>query len=130
MKLEENNILIVDDEDDICEILRFNLISEGFTADVAHSAEEAFEKNLHAYDLVLLDVMMGDISGFNLIQYIRHDKGLSVPVIFLTARTSEEDRRKGIRLGCDDYITKPFSINEVLERIKALLNRSSHKQLI
>jgi two-component system, OmpR family, alkaline phosphatase synthesis response regulator PhoP len=123
--MKENfRILVVEDEEDLNEILRFNLESEGYTVDAAFSAEEALRKDLSLYDLFLLDVMMGKISGFNLAQRMRKDVGIQAPVIFLTARSTETDLLTGFNLGADDYITKPFSIREMQARVKAVLKRS------
>jgi DNA-binding response OmpR family regulator len=116
-------ILIVDDEEDLCEILQYNLDNEGFITDVAHSAEEALKKSLTDFDLLLLDVMMGPISGFKLADKLRKELYNNVPVIFLTAKDTENDLLTGFSLGADDYISKPFSINELTARIKAVLKR-------
>ena len=116
-------ILIVDDEKDLCEILEFNLSSEGFETDVAYSAEEALKKPLDEFDLILLDVMMGEMSGFKMASKLRKEFQLSVPIIFLTAKTAENDLLTGFNVGGDDYISKPFSIKEVVARIKAVLKR-------
>ena len=115
--------LIVDDEKDLCEILQFNLESEGFSIDVAYSGEEALKKPLEDFDLVLLDVMMGGISGFKTANIIRKERNLQIPVIFLTAKGEENDVLTGFNVGADDYISKPFSIKEVVARIKAILKR-------
>ena len=120
-----NKILIVDDEKDLCEILQFNLESEGFAIDIAHSGEEALKKNLEDFDLVLLDVMMSGISGFKAAHIIRNEKKLTTPIIFLTAKGEENDILTGFNVGGDDYITKPFSIKEVVARIKAILKRGT-----
>lgn len=116
-------ILIVDDEKDLCEILEFNLTSEGFETEVAFSAEAALKKSLDNFDLILLDVMMGEMSGYKLAAKIRKELHLSVPIIFLTAKTSENDLLTGFNVGGDDYISKPFSIKEVIARTKAVLKR-------
>lgn len=116
-------ILIVDDEQDLREILQFNLSSEGFHIDVAASAEEALTKQLETYHLILLDVMMGGMSGYKLADLIRKELLLDVPIIFLTAKTSENDLLTGFNVGGDDYIVKPFSIKEIIVRIKAILKR-------
>jgi two-component system, OmpR family, alkaline phosphatase synthesis response regulator PhoP len=118
-------ILIVDDEKDLCEILQFNLESEGFSIDLAYSGEEALKKPLEEYDLILLDVMMGGISGFKAANIIRKERHLPVPIIFLTAKGDENDVLTGFNVGADDYIAKPFSIKEVVARIKAILKRST-----
>jgi DNA-binding response OmpR family regulator len=116
-------ILIVDDEKDLCEILEFNLSSEGFDTVTAHSAEQALKKSLDDFDLILLDVMMGEMSGYKMADKIRKELNLTVPIIFMTARTAENDILTGFNVGGDDYITKPFSIKEVVARIKAILKR-------
>ena len=106
-------ILVVDDEKDLCEILEFNLSSEGFDIETAYSAEEALKKPLEKFDLILLDVMMEEMSGYKMADKIRKEKHLSVPIIFLTARTTENDILTGFNVGGDDYISKPFSIKEI-----------------
>jgi len=116
-------ILVVDDEKDLCEILQFNLASEGFDIEVAYSGEEALTKSIDRFDLLLLDVMMGGMSGFKLADKIRKELGLSVPIIFLTARETENDMLTGFNVGGDDYVSKPFSIKELVARIKAVLRR-------
>ncbi len=116
-------ILIVDDEKDLCEILEFNLSSEGFETETAHSAEEALKRPLESYNLILLDVMMGEMSGYKMASVIRKEKGLNVPIIFLTAKTTENDILTGFNVGGDDYISKPFSIKEVIARVKAVIKR-------
>lgn len=113
----------MDDEKDLCEILEFNLTSEGFLVDVVHSAEDALKKTLGDYDLILLDVMMENISGYKMASIMRNDLKLSVPVIFLTARNTENDILTGFNVGADDYIPKPFSIKEMLARVRAVLKR-------
>ena len=124
--MEENHkILIVDDEKDLCEILQFNLESEGFVIEIAHSGEEALKKPLEEFDLILLDVMMGGISGYKTANIIRKEKNLTVPVVFLTAKNEENDILTGFNVGADDYISKPFSIREVVARIKAILKRGA-----
>ena len=125
MEYADYRILIVDDEEDLCEILQFNLEGEGFQADVAYSAEEALKKDLLSYHLILLDVMMGEMSGFKLANVLRKDRELHIPIIFITAKTAEDELLTGFSLGADDYITKPFSVKEVMVRVKAVLNRSS-----
>jgi len=116
-------ILIVDDEKDLCEILEFNLSSEGFQTTVAHSAEQALKLSLDEFDLILLDVMMGGISGYKMTDRIRKELQLAVPIIFMTAKTAENDILTGFNVGGDDYISKPFSIKEMVARIKAVLKR-------
>lgn len=121
--LKIHKILVVDDERDLCEILEFNLASEGFQVEVAHSAEAALKKNLEDFDLILLDVMMGDTSGYRMASVMRNELKLGVPIIFLTAKNTENDILTGFNVGADDYIPKPFSIKEVLARVKAVLKR-------
>lgn len=119
-------ILVVDDEEDLCEILKFNLEIEGFDVDTAFSAEEALKKDLSVYNLLLLDVMMGEISGFKMARLIKDDaKTANTPIIFLTAKDTENDLLTGFNLGADDYIPKPFSIRQVIARVKAVLRRTS-----
>ena len=118
-----NKILIVDDEKDLCEILQFNLESEGFRIDSVHSGEAALNMALEEYDLILLDVMMSGISGFKVANIIRKERKLNIPIIFLTAKGEENDLLTGFNVGGDDYISKPFSIKEVIARIKAILKR-------
>jgi len=116
-------ILIVDDEQDLREILEFNLSSEGFDIVTAASAEEALALPLEDYQLILLDVMMGGISGFKMAHIIRKERALDIPIIFLTAKGSENDLLTGFNVGGDDYMSKPFSIKEVVVRVKAILKR-------
>lgn len=127
MMKENFRILVAEDEEDICEILQFNLESEGYSVDVVHSAEDALKKKLTAYDLFLLDVMMGKMTGYGLAQKIRKEMDITVPIIFLTARTNENDILTGFSVGADDYISKPFSIRELQARVKTILKRSSQK---
>lgn len=122
-------ILVVDDEEDLCEILQFNLETEGYTVDVAYSAEEALKKDLSVYNLLLLDVMMGEVSGFKMARMLSENpKTTAIPIIFLTAKDSETDRLTGFNIGADDYISKPFSIREVLARVKAVIRRVEAKK--
>jgi DNA-binding response OmpR family regulator len=116
-------ILVVDDEPDLCQILQFNLEANGYQVDVANSAEEALTLNLIKYNLILLDVMMEKISGFEMLSILRNERKLKMPVIFVTAMSSESHLLKGFNMGADDYVRKPFSINEVLVRVKAVLDR-------
>lgn len=129
--MDEKNfkILVVDDEQDLCEILKFNLETEGYFVDTANSAEEAFEKDIPAYNLLLLDVMMGGMSGFQMAKQLKANPvTATIPIIFLTARDTENDTVTGFNLGADDYISKPFSIREVLVRIRAVLRRTAEKE--
>ncbi len=126
--MTDYKILIVDDEEDLCEILQFNLEGEGFETEVAYSAEEALTKDMASFHLILLDVMMGEMSGFKLAKLLRKEQKLSVPIIFITAKTAEDELLTGFSLGADDYITKPFSIKEVIVRVKAVLKRSAMEE--
>ncbi len=127
--MNKTRILVVDDEEDLCEILQFNLESEGYQVDTAYSAEEALEKELNLYQLLILDVMMGGMSGFKLAGIIRKNEKLKdLPIIFITAKDTENDLLTGFNIGADDYISKPFSLREVLVRVKAVLRRSSGKE--
>ena len=124
--MNEYRILVVDDEEDLCEILKFNLEMEGYNVDTATSAECALQLDLKLYDLLLLDVMMGEISGFRMASMLKKDKSTAhIPIIFITARDTENDTVTGFNLGADDYISKPFSLREVMLRIKAVLRRTS-----
>lgn len=126
--MEENNkrIMVVDDEQDLCEILRFNLETEGYTVTTANSAEEALTMDIAGQDLLLLDVMMEGMSGFALAKQLKADTATrSIPIIFLTARDTENDTVTGFNLGADDYISKPFSIREVMVRVRAVLRRTA-----
>lgn len=119
-------ILVVDDEEDLCEILKFNLENEGYEVDTASSAEEALKMDITSYNLLLLDVMMGEISGFKMANILKKDKETGrVPIIFITAKDTENDTVTGFNLGADDYISKPFSLREVIARVKAVLRRTS-----
>lgn len=124
----DNNyrILVVDDEQDLCEILKFNLETDGYTVETASSAEEALEMNIESFNLLLLDVMMGGMSGFALAKKLKAEPATKdIPIIFLTARDTENDTVTGFNLGADDYISKPFSIREVLVRVRAVLRRTA-----
>ena len=122
-------ILVVDDEEDLCEILKFNLEVEGYDVDTANSAEEALQMNLTDYNLLLLDVMMGEMNGFKMASLLRKNEKLKhIPIIFLTAKDTEDDKLMGFNIGADDYISKPFSIREVIARVKAVLRRIVDKE--
>ncbi len=124
--MEQKKILVIDDEPDLCEILSYNLTHAGFIAHYVYSAEEALAKGVAQYDLLLLDVMMEGMSGFDLARVLKQDQATaSIPIVFITAKDTEEDLLHGFGLGADDYVKKPFSINEVLARVKAVLNRSN-----
>ena len=124
--MNEYHILVVDDEEDLCEILKFNLEIEGMRVDTANSAEEALKLDLTQYHLLLLDVMMGEISGFKMASMLKKNTDTAhIPIIFITARDTENDTVTGFNLGADDYISKPFSLREVSARVKAVLRRTS-----
>ena len=121
-------ILVVDDEQDLCEILKFNLETEGYEVETANSAEEALEMDIALFDLLLLDVMMGGMSGFQLAKQLKgNPMTANVPIIFLTARDTENDTVTGFNIGADDYISKPFSIREVRVRVRAVLRRTAEQ---
>lgn len=119
-------VLVVDDEEDLCEILKFNLESEGYIVDTANSAEQALQLELERYNLILLDVMMGQISGFKMAKILKEDpKTANIPIIFTTAKDSENDKITGLTIGADDYISKPFSLREVCLRVNAVIRRTT-----
>jgi two-component system, OmpR family, alkaline phosphatase synthesis response regulator PhoP len=124
MENKGKRILIVDDEEDLCEILQYNLGNEGYYTEIAHSAEEALKRPLVNFDLILLDVMMGPMSGFKFADKLRKELKTDIPIIFLTAKDTENDLLTGFSLGADDYVSKPFSVNELTARVKAVLKRS------
>lgn len=129
MAKKNHRILVVDDEQDLCEILKFNLETEGYEVETAGSAEEALTLALTSFDLLLLDVMMGEMSGFALARKLKSEESTKdIPIIFLTARDTENDTVTGFNLGADDYISKPFSIREVLVRVRAVLRRTADSQ--
>jgi two-component system, OmpR family, alkaline phosphatase synthesis response regulator PhoP len=125
--LKTYRILIVDDEEDICEILKFNLESEGYVVDSVNSGEEALALKIERYQLFLLDVMMKGMSGYKLADEIRKRKKINTPIIFITAKNSENDKLTGFSLGADDFITKPFSVKEILARVKAVIRRAENR---
>ncbi len=119
-------ILVIDDEEAICEILKFNLEKEGYDVDCAYSAEEALEKDLSAYTLIMVDIMMERISGFDFAKRVRNNPATEfTPIIFCSALGAEDDKVMGLNIGADDYVTKPFVIGEVLARVRAVLRRTS-----
>lgn len=129
MEANKKKILVVDDEQDLCEILKFNLETEGYQADTANSGEEAMSMDIASYNLLLLDVMMGGMSGFQLAKQLKENPMTAhVPIIFLTARDTENDTVTGFNLGADDYISKPFSIREVMVRVRAVLRRTKEQR--
>lgn len=127
--MNDYRILVVDDEEDLCEILKFNLETEGYLVDTANSAEKALKLDLTQYNVLLLDVMMGEISGFRMASMLKKNKDTAnIPIIFITAKDTENDTLTGFNLGADDYISKPFSLREVLARVKAVIRRTSNVQ--
>ena len=127
--MNDYRILVVDDEEDLCEILKFNLETEGYLVDTANSAEEALRLDLTQYNVLLLDVMMGEISGFRMASMMKKNKDTAnIPIIFITAKDTENDTLTGFNLGADDYISKPFSLREVLARVKAVIRRTASAQ--
>lgn len=124
--MKTQRILVVDDEESLCEILKFNLEIEGYEVTTANSAEEVLGLDVGHFDLLLVDVMMGQMSGFQLARHLKEQPASAqIPIIFCTALDSEEDTVKGLNLGADDYISKPFSVREVLARVKSVLRRTA-----
>lgn len=124
-------ILVVDDEQDLCEILQYNLETEGYEVDTVNSAEEALGKDLRSYNLVLLDVMMGEMSGFQMALKMRENPNTAkVPIIFITALEGEDNLIRGLNIGADDYMTKPLSTREVKARVKAVLRRCEQAEKV
>lgn len=125
-KMRKYRILVIDDEESLCEILKFNLLREGYEVETALSAEEALAMDIASFDLLILDVMMGELSGFSLAKILRKRPETStLPIIFCTARDTEEDKIRGLDIGADDYISKPFSVAEVMARVRSVLRRST-----
>ena len=129
MDTTTRRILIVDDEETLCEVLKLNLENEGYDVDTALSAEQALTYDLRSYSLVLLDIMMGEISGIKMARMMKADIATAdIPIIFCTARDSEDDMVMGLNLGADDYIVKPYTVRNVVARIRSVLRRTSgHK---
>ena len=129
MDTTTRRILIVDDEETLCEVLKLNLENEGYDVDTAFSAEQALTYDLRSYSLVLLDIMMGEISGIKMARMMKADIATAdIPIIFCTARDSEDDMVMGLNLGADDYIVKPYTVRNVVARIKSVLRRTTgHK---
>ena len=123
-----DKILIVDDDRNICEILEFNLSNEGYQVECAYSAEEALKKLSPHYALILLDVMMGGMSGYKMAEKLRKENN-PIPIVFLTAKDTENDMLTGFSVGADDYISKPFSIKEVIARVKAIVKRAKTAEI-
>ena len=124
--MASERILIVDDEETLCEVLQLNLENEGYDVDIAFSAEEALTLDLKKYSLILLDIMMGGISGIKMAKMLKSDlMTAEIPIIFCTARDTEDDMVMGLNLGADDYIMKPYTIRNVVARVKSVLRRTS-----
>ncbi len=124
-----NKILVVDDEETLCEVLKINLQNEGYDVDVATSAEQALTYDVRSYDLLLLDIMMGEISGIQMARILKSEPSTaSIPIIFCTARDTEDDMIKGLDLGADDYIVKPYTVRNVIARVRSVLRRTARQQ--
>lgn len=122
-------ILIVDDEETLCEVLQLNLENEGYDVDIAFSAEQALTYDLTQYALILLDIMMGEISGIKMAKMLKADvKTADIPIIFCTARDTEDDMVMGLNIGADDYIVKPYTIRNVIARVKSVLRRTNNSK--
>ena len=121
-----DRILVVDDEETLCDVLKLNLENEGYDVDVAYSAEQALELDLTKYSLILLDIMMGEISGIKMAKMMKskHETA-DIPIIFCTAKDTEDDMIIGLNIGADDYIMKPYTIRNILARVKTVLRRTS-----
>ncbi|MDD2961776.1 MAG: response regulator transcription factor [Muribaculaceae bacterium] len=127
---ETKKILVVDDEETICEVLKLNLELSGYSVDVAYSAESVLEMDIHSYSLLLLDVMMGKMSGFELASRIRNNTSTeNIPIIICTAKDDESDIIEGLSVGADDYIKKPFSMRELILRVNSVLRRSTQNKI-
>lgn len=122
----KDKILVVDDEETLCDILQLNLENEGYEVDIANSAEQALKMDLSSYSLILLDIMMGEISGFKMARILKANKETAdIPIIFCTAKDTEDDMILGLNIGADDYIMKPYTIRNILSRIRAVLRRAN-----
>ena len=127
--MTKHRILVVDDEESICEILKFNLEVNGYDVDVAYSAEEAMKMHPEHYSLILLDIMMGEMSGFQMARILKEKPETArVPIIFCTAKDTENDTVAGLNIGADDYIAKPFSLSEVMARVRGVIRRTSQEE--
>ena len=127
--MNTERILIVDDEETLCEVLRLNLENEGYDVDIALSAEQALTYDLKSYSLILLDIMMGEISGIKMARMLKADVATaSIPIIFCTARDSEDDMVMGLNIGADDYIMKPYTMRSVIARVKSVLRRTTQRK--
>lgn len=123
--METTRILVVDDEETLCEVLKLNLENEGYDVDVAYSAEQALELDLSKYSLILLDIMMGEISGIKMAKILKANVATAnIPIIFCTAKDTEDDMVMGLNIGADDYIMKPYTVRNILARVKSVLRRT------
>lgn len=130
MKKDKIQILVVDDEDTICEVIKINLEIAGYDVGVAHSAEEALRLNIPSFSLIVLDVMMGEMSGFEMASKLRENSDTAkIPIIFCTAKNRENDLVEGFTRGADDYLCKPFSMKELVLRVKSILRRTKEQPL-
>ena len=119
-----NKVLIIDDDKELCALMKKCIEQENMSALIAYGGAEGLElvsEHDSAYSLIILDVMMPDIDGFQVLQKIRETS--NVPVLMLTAKSDEEDKVAGLRMGADDYLTKPFSLNELMARVNSLIRR-------
>ncbi len=124
--MSKERLLIVEDEDTLCEVLKLNLQNEGYEVDVAYSAEQALTYDIRNYSLILLDIMMGEISGIQMARILKAEPATAqIPIIFCTARDTEDEMIQGLNLGADDYITKPYTVRNVIARVKSVLRRTS-----
>ena len=129
--MEIERILIVDDEETLCEVLKLNLENEGYDVDIAFSAEQALTYDLKSYSLILLDIMMGEISGIKMAKILKSDvMTADIPIIFCTARDTEDDMILGLNLGADDYIMKPYTVRNVIARVKSVLRRAAKQKAL
>ncbi len=127
--MANKKILVVDDEETLCEVLKLNLKNEGYEVDIATSAEQALTYDIRQYSLILLDIMMGEISGVQMAKILKAQPATaSIPIIFCTARDSEDDMINGLELGADDYIVKPYTIRNVIARVRSVLRRTTRQQ--
>lgn len=127
--MSKKRILVVDDEETLCEVLKINLLNEGYDVDIATSAEQALTFDIKKYSLILLDIMMGEISGIQMAKILKSEPSTaSIPIIFCTARDTEDDMVRGLDLGADDYIMKPYTVRNVIARVKSVLRRTSRQK--
>ncbi len=127
--MNSKKILVVDDEETLCEVLKLNLQNEGYEVDIATSAEQALTYDVRSYSLILLDIMMGEISGIQMAKILKSEPATaSIPIIFCTARDTEDDMVRGLDLGADDYIMKPYTVRNVIARVKSVLRRTARQQ--